>query len=88
MPAMVQMTIPVLRTICAISSGLFIVAYGMFASFIWGESIPAMRALHALYVGVVITSAIYGFIGRKPLVGLTINLAMLFIPLVLLLGSI
>jgi hypothetical protein len=87
-PATLETAIPILRAICALSSGLFIIAYGMFAVFIWNESIAMMRALHALYVGIVLISAVYGFVGRRPLVGLTVNLATLFVPVVILLGSI
>ena len=77
-----------LRVIDVVATGLFVIIYGIFAPFIWSESIPFIRVLHVIYITLVIVSLAYGFFGRRPLVGLTANFVMLGLPLTTILGSI
>ena len=77
-----------LRVIDVVVTGLFLMFYGYFAPLLWNESIPFIRALHAMYLALVITSLVYGFVGRRPLLGLTANFVMLGLPVVIILGSV
>ena len=77
-----------LRLIDILMTGLFLATYGYFAEFLWNESIPFIRVLHTIYIALVLASLVYGFVGRRPLVGLIANFVMLGLPLILILGSV
>jgi hypothetical protein len=78
----------ILRVIDVVITGIFLAIYSYFAAFLWNESIPFIRVLHSIYIALVLASLVYGFVGRRPLVGLLANFVMLGLPLILVLGSV
>ena len=75
-----------LTLLSALGTASFLALYITFASVLWSESIPKMRFIHGLYVGLVAVTMIYGLVGRRRIFGLCCNTVLVSSPAIYVIG--